>query len=178
MRNFEVEKAEPEEEKKAKAEIMEQDSKQAADAKQTEKLEDTPKSEKDDLSKGYTYTLAEGKLKLTYKNTGNSVILAEAGKNFDDIMNANKSHNGLRLYFETPADNTNEIHYVDLQTLKIKYFTEGVFVRNVGKHPYDNSVIINRPSIDGGDNYFAYSSAGQELGNLGNELSEDTDFKQ
>lgn len=147
----------------------------------------TSDSEKNDWTKGYTFRVSKdgntNKLWLKYNNTGEEILLVKSTQNSDvskaisTIVNVQKSYDSSKIYFQTEAWATsNAIHVVDLNTLKEKFFSDGSFVKTVGKSPYTNSIIVLKNYIDGDngriESYFAIASNGNEICELGDTLED------
>lgn len=103
-----------------------------------------------DLSKGFTYMVEDGDLKLTYSNSGNTVTLIEAfeeyeyivytaedpvtnKEQFSKIMKAQLSEGGQEIYFtQEPIHGVGvTTFFIELETMDIFFIGQGTFVQEV-----------------------------------------------
>ena len=106
--------------------------------------------ENDDLSKGFTYTIEDGDLKLTYDNTGNTVTLIQAFEKYDytvftnegnfynedqfsKVISAQQAAIEQRIYFTIEPIHGVGItsYFIELDTMEIYFIGQGTFVQEI-----------------------------------------------
>lgn len=108
------------------------------------------------FSKGYTYTVEDGDLKLTYNNTGNTVTLIQALEaynytvfsiedsfsnydQFSKVISAQQATIKERIYFSIEPIHGVGItsYFIDLDTMEIYFIGQGTFVQEI---PFDTTL--------------------------------------
>ncbi|SET40288.1 hypothetical protein SAMN05660297_02285 [Natronincola peptidivorans] len=116
---------------------------------------------RDDLSKGFTYKVENGDLKLTYNNSDNTVTLINAYRNynyrtyektgefthnmqFPEVTKAQLSDGGREIYFSVgPIHGVGILtFFIELDTMDIYLISQGTFVEEVRLDQYTTLVIL------------------------------------
>lgn len=135
---------EAEQEVKEENEVQEEPEEMNAPAQQESKTSEQPAKEQNDISKGYTYKVESGSLKITYTNTGNTETLIQANKIYDvikdgeaftmdwgfSVLSANKDGNKLHFNSIDPSGDWEVTYYIDTNTKKIYWVESKIYNPN------------------------------------------------